>query len=349
MLRGGVMADPESYDKSEPEPLVSVAEPQLYSGTDALQSVAQHQSAMAAASLNVAPAPKLESAPALPNLPVRQVTGYTLGKPTQINVVKVGGFTVEENTAYDFLTMRRYAAKDGILLVINSSFRSMETQIELWNARTRPAYVPRMQKPPRSEITLTAEGVRLGPAAFPGYSNHQSGVALDLKTGMTITDRLSGRFSAIFLWLQKNATLFGFDNDDVPTAKPEPWHWRHKEQRFVSESLARELREDYYGTLINSDASATAALKQGMLSKGAYDKVMAHKRSAAAANSSLEDLCNANVAEKICTSAETQRYVAELVRQQSTLEDPPPKFAAETLNPYTYDFETGLWGDKKAV
>lgn len=51
-------------------------------------------------------------------------------------------------------------------------------------------------------------------AAVPGYSNHQSGVAVDLNT-----DDLG-----VYAWLERNAASFGFHR----TVPSELWHWEYQ-------------------------------------------------------------------------------------------------------------------------
>jgi len=55
------------------------------------------------------------------------------------------------------------------------------------------------------------------PTALPGFSNHESGLALDLTCeGQTI----NARDNKCFVWLKNNANKYGLIN----FAK-EPWHW----------------------------------------------------------------------------------------------------------------------------
>src|SRR4051794_16174288 len=50
-------------------------------------------------------------------------------------------------------------------------------------------------------------------ASYPGYSNHQSGHALDLNTSA----------GGVYNWLAANAARFGFSR----TVPSEPWHWEY--------------------------------------------------------------------------------------------------------------------------
>lgn len=127
------------------------------------------------------------------------VTGYRNGKPIELEVTEVDGALVEVATARAFLAMREAAADaEGVVLQVWSGFRSNENQARLydeWKA-----------------------GVG-NPAARPGYSNHQSGRALDIN--------LLGVPPETFAWLLKNAGRFGFRR----TVAKEPWHWEYSPPR----------------------------------------------------------------------------------------------------------------------
>ena len=118
------------------------------------------------------------------------VVGYRRGRRKTIMVVPIDWGEVEVRTARAFVAMRDAAAAAGIELRIVSGFRSREHQQWLYAA------------------WRAGMGNR---AARPGYSNHQSGRALDLDL-----DR-----PGAFTWLDANARRFGFKR----TVKSEPWHW----------------------------------------------------------------------------------------------------------------------------
>jgi LAS superfamily LD-carboxypeptidase LdcB len=116
--------------------------------------------------------------------------GYRNGRPFRIRVTTVGPADVEVQTARAFTKMARAAQKAGVALVIRSGFRSHERQKELFRA-WREGWGNR--------------------AARPGFSNHESGRALDIDL-----DR-----DGTFAWLTKNGRKFGFRR----TVPGEPWHW----------------------------------------------------------------------------------------------------------------------------
>lgn len=94
--------------------------------------------------------------------------------------------------------MRDAADADGVYLQAWSGFRSNERQAQLY-ADWKAGYG--------------------NPAAKPGFSNHQSGRAIDIN--------LLGVPRETFEWLKKNAARYGFRR----TVQSEPWHWEYTPPR----------------------------------------------------------------------------------------------------------------------
>jgi hypothetical protein len=126
----------------------------------------------------------------------RPETGYEAGKPYPITVVTADGKPAEKATANAYSLMQDAAAKVGVQLRVVSGFRSQAQQQYLYNCYK----------------TCSCNGCNL--AAKPGYSNHQSGEALDLNT----------RDPGVYNWLSGNAWKFGFKR----TVSSEPWHWEYQ-------------------------------------------------------------------------------------------------------------------------
>ncbi len=122
-----------------------------------------------------------------------QDTGYTKGSPFPITVVTVDGKKVERDTANAYYVMAQAAAKAGVNLKINSGFRTMAEQQKLYSCY----------------VNCNCNNCNL--AAKPGYSNHQSGHALDLNTSAP----------GVLSWLNAHAGSFGFKR----TVPSENWHW----------------------------------------------------------------------------------------------------------------------------
>lgn len=131
---------------------------------------------------------------------------YAHGQPIEVELVVVqdDGLKLEARTAASFIEMRDAAAADGIVLHGNDGWRSMTRQRAEWD---------------RYQAEIAAGVKHPVKAAKPGYSNHQGGYALDIST--VDPDGTTGYDSAIYLWLQVNASSYGFAN----TVDGEPWHW----------------------------------------------------------------------------------------------------------------------------
>ncbi len=123
----------------------------------------------------------------------RNDTGYSGGRAFSISVVTADGRPVERDTANAYAVMQEAAARQGVNLRVVSGFRTNSEQAYLYSCYTN----------------CSCNSCNL--AARPGYSNHQSGHALDLNT----------RDAGVYNWLANNASRFGFRR----TVPSEPWHW----------------------------------------------------------------------------------------------------------------------------
>jgi hypothetical protein len=115
---------------------------------------------------------------------------YAAGKPFSIQVIHVGGKPTTKATGHAFLKMQAAANAEGVRLSLTSGFRTMAEQKHLYSCYQ----------------TGSCNNGNL--AAKPGFSNHQSGLALDLSTST---------------WLARNASRFGF----VRTVSQESWHYEY--------------------------------------------------------------------------------------------------------------------------
>jgi len=130
-------------------------------------------------------------------------TGYRNGKAVKIRVTQIGWAEVEVQTAKAFRKMARAAERDGLDLVIRSGFRDHARQKELYRA--------------------WREGWG-NKAARPGFSNHESGRALDIDVD-----------GGVLGWLRRNGKKFGFH----ATVRGEPWHWEFKGMPKSKKAVAR--------------------------------------------------------------------------------------------------------------
>ena len=108
------------------------------------------------------------------------------------------------------------AAHDGVKLETVSGFRSIDYQTGL------------IRRKLKSGMSIQKA---LSINAVPGYSEHQTGCAVDLTTpGVPAADGSFERSKA-FAWLQQHGAEYGFQLSFPPGNKYgyeyEPWHWRY--------------------------------------------------------------------------------------------------------------------------
>lgn len=123
-----------------------------------------------------------------------KVATWIRGRLVELELEDIGGGKMlRPDAARAFRAMAAAAAAAGVLLLVNSAWRSNGEQREL-----REAY---------------EQGRRSAVAAPVGYSNHEGGTAVDIES--------AGGTNAAFRWLTENAHRFGYRR----TVSSEPWHW----------------------------------------------------------------------------------------------------------------------------
>lgn len=126
-----------------------------------------------------------------------------------------------------FKDMWKSAKSENLTLIINSSFRSYEDQEEVYNFY---------------KSTKGEEDADLI-AAHPGFSEHQTGMAIDIQTYKSSAKTFEN-FDE-FKWLEKNAYKYGFilrypkDKEYITGYEYESWHWR-----YVGKEAAKYIQEN---------------------------------------------------------------------------------------------------------
>jgi len=149
------------------------------------------------------------------------------------NLVTIDGATLQPEAANAWHTMRLAAENDGITLNTNSSYRSYSTQVATYNHWTAV-----------NGSSKLADQV----SARPGYSEHQTGLALDISTGSCTLDCFDN--SASYHWLVENGYKFGFiqryqtGEESITGYSAENWHWR-----YVGIDTATDMRNKGIKTL----------------------------------------------------------------------------------------------------
>jgi len=116
--------------------------------------------------------------------------------------------------AHAWLGLRDAAARDGVVLEAISGYRSHDYQLGIFE-----------RKLARGQTVDQILSVN----AAPGYSEHHSGLALDIGAPGEPPAEESFEDTAAFAWLGANAGAFGFSlsypRDNPHGIVYEPWHW----------------------------------------------------------------------------------------------------------------------------
>ena len=118
---------------------------------------------------------------------------------------------------YDaFMDMWEDANKEGYYLMVNSSYRDFEKQNSIFEDYKK-----------RYGLEYAEDY-----AAHPGYSEHQTGYALDI-VDKNYTSKETFTGSDAFNWMKENAYNYGFilryqsDKESITGTKFESWHYRY--------------------------------------------------------------------------------------------------------------------------
>lgn len=136
------------------------------------------------------------------------------------------GYLLSAKIVPDLTAMLQAASKAGAPIDLYSSYRSYSNQVVTYNNWVKV-----------NGSTSAADTV----SARPGYSEHQTGFALDLAVGGCTLECFKG--SAQYKWLQVHAASYGFIErypaglESITGYSPEAWHWR-----YVGVATAQEMK-----------------------------------------------------------------------------------------------------------
>lgn len=134
-----------------------------------------------------------------------------------------------------FIDMWNQANNEGIYLIINSSYRTYSEQQDVYDAYKD------------SRGTTYADSI----AARPGYSEHQTGLALDIFSKDNTTTS-NFKDSPAHQWLSANAYKYGFiqrytkDTEDITGFTEEAWHYRYVGVDVATYIYERNITFDEY-------------------------------------------------------------------------------------------------------
>lgn len=130
------------------------------------------------------------------------------------------------------------ASNEGFILNACSAYRSYAYQTDLFNggaASYGEEYADRYW-------------------TRPGYSEHQSGLAVDIRMDNDCSDLDAVRNNSHYDWLLENMHMYGFilrypdDKEDKTKIAPESWHLRYVGQDLATYLYKNNLAlDEYYG------------------------------------------------------------------------------------------------------
>ena len=125
-----------------------------------------------------------------------------------------------------FLSMQKAAAADGVTVWMQSGYRSVDYQKNLYDKKTQ--YF--LEKGLSRDEALQQAATIVNP---PGYSEHNCGLAADLNSPEHTGLDEGFENTEAFRWLCAHAEEYGFilrypkDAEAVTEITYEPWHWRY--------------------------------------------------------------------------------------------------------------------------
>lgn len=150
-----------------------------------------------------------------------------------------GDNEIKKEVYEKFRSMYNDAKKEGLYLIITSSYRDYNFQKELWDSYAN-------QKGDEWADSVSARA---------GYSEHQTGYTLDIVTYNA--NMSSFETTDEFKWLQDNAYKYGFilrypkNKEDITGYSYESWHYR-----YVGKDVATKIKklgitfDEYYAYFI---------------------------------------------------------------------------------------------------
>lgn len=171
--------------------------------------------------------------------------------PELVPLTGLGSGSLTPEAAQAFAKMAQAAEEDGISLRSVSAYRSYSTQKSLYNR-----YISQYGQ--RLTDTFSARA---------GYSEHQTGLALDINTAST---QAHFENTADYAWLQEHCAQYGFllrypeGKDNITGYRFEPWHYRYVGTEIASVCMEQGLTlEEYLAQQPSGWGEAPAILWEG--------------------------------------------------------------------------------------
>ena len=163
-----------------------------------------------------------------PKIPWQELIGK--GQPKLFG----DAYKLRKDAYESFLKMKNSALKDGIDLLVVSSYRDFYHQIRIWDRKYKLFT--------QQGLTNIAIAKIIEYSTIPGNSRHHWGTDLDIIDGnpkqpknVLLTRHFdeNGHYYKLKQWMDKNANSFGFylvytNNPQRKGFKYEPWHYSYK-------------------------------------------------------------------------------------------------------------------------
>ena len=166
--------------------------------------------------------------------------GYT------VNVVEYDDVEMDERICDAYKEMQRDAYENGYTLWISSAYRSVEKQQDLLDAEVSR----HMREDGLSEEEALEKALQT--MTVPGYSEHNTGLAIDLNGVTAIEDEE-------YEWLCRHAADYGFilrypqGKEAVTGIQFEAWHFRYVGQEHAQYMVQHDMcLEEYIAYLIET-------------------------------------------------------------------------------------------------
>ena len=143
-------------------------------------------------------------------------------------------YKVEKKAAEAYAKLKEDLEKDGVIIELDSTYRSVASQQELWDTWT---------------IEYGEDYVKKY-VAVPGYSEHHTGLAIDIK--LVVGDKViydNDEMIAereIFAKIHAKLAKYGFilidleGKDDITGYSYEPWHLRYVDSPEIAKKITDE-------------------------------------------------------------------------------------------------------------
>lgn len=153
------------------------------------------------------------------------------------DLVTTHGATLSAKAATSFNQMVAAAAAAGQPFTVSSSYRSYQTQVSTYNYW----------------VSVNGQATADTVSARPGYSEHQTGLVIDVAAGSCALNCFGG--TSQYKWFQKNAAKYGFIQryqagyEHITGYASEEWHYRYVGVAVAQDMQARGIKtlEQYWG------------------------------------------------------------------------------------------------------